>query len=78
MCVAVPGKIIRRGEIAASSIPATMQIGDHTHEVNLILVPEAAVGDFVIAHSGFAIRRISSAEVDAIHGLLESAGPSHT
>lgn len=74
MCVAVPGKIIRTGEVTAASIPATMKVGDHTHDIDLVMVPEAAVGDFVIAHSGYAIRRLSSAEAAEVHSLLDSAG----
>ena len=75
MCVAIPGRIIRTGEVTGASIPATIQVGDHTHDVDLMLVPEADVGDYVIAHSGFAIRRLSSEEAAEVRTILASARP---
>lgn len=74
MCVAVPGKITWVGETTPGSIPGIVQVGDHTRDVNLVMIPEAGVGDWVISHSGFAIRRLSRAEAAATHGILDSAG----
>ena len=56
MCVAAPGRIISIGEPSTALVPAEVAFPDRTLEVNLIMLPEAAVGDSVIVHSGYAIR----------------------
>lgn len=55
MCVAVPGRVIRIGEPTAASVPATVTIVDIERDVDLVMVPEATVGDYVVVHSGYAI-----------------------
>jgi len=44
-----------------------------TRSVELAMVPDAEVGDHVIVHSGFAIRRVSPREADAALDLIENA-----
>jgi hydrogenase expression/formation protein HypC len=39
-------------------------------EVCLAYVPEAAVGDYVIVHVGFAISRLNEAEADRVFSYL--------
>jgi hydrogenase expression/formation protein HypC len=56
MCVAAPGKIISIGQPSTALIPAEVVFPDRTLEVNLVMLPEASVGDHVIVHSGYAIR----------------------
>ena len=56
MCVAVPGRIISIGQPSTALIPAEVVFPDRTLEVNLVMLPEANVGDHVIVHSGYAIR----------------------
>jgi hydrogenase expression/formation protein HypC len=56
MCVAVPGKIISIGEPSTALLPAEVAFPDRTMEVNLVMLPDASVGDHVIVHSGYAIR----------------------
>jgi hydrogenase expression/formation protein HypC len=56
MCVAVPGRIISIGSPSTALVPAQVAFPDRTLEVNLIMLPDAAVGDHVIVHSGYAIR----------------------
>ncbi len=57
MCLAIPGKIIsRRGSHAVVSFKGLKKT------VNLDLVPEAQVGDYVTVHAGFAIGVLSSEE----------------
>lgn len=53
MCYAVPGKVIElRGDLAVVDYDGI------TKEVNVSLI-EAAVGDYVLVHAGFAIERLS-------------------
>lgn len=56
MCVAVPGRIVSIGEASTALIPAEVAFPDRTSSVNLVMLPEAAIGDHIIVHSGYAIR----------------------
>ena len=58
MCVAVPARVTKIGEPTAVSVPATVSIVDTEREVDLIMVRGAAVGDYVVVHSGYAIEVI--------------------
>ncbi len=55
MCVAAPARVIEIDDRAAFSIPATVEIGTVRQTVDLVMVPEAVVGDTVIIHSGYAV-----------------------
>ncbi|WP_112136701.1 HypC/HybG/HupF family hydrogenase formation chaperone [Glycomyces dulcitolivorans] len=77
MCLGVPGRIRSIGD----SVPpmGTVDFGGVRREVCLAYTPEAAVGDFVIVHVGFAIARIrpdeaarSLAALRALPGVLEA------
>ncbi|WP_447974642.1 HypC/HybG/HupF family hydrogenase formation chaperone [Nitrospira sp. Kam-Ns4a] len=59
MCLAVPGKVLHIGSDALRT--ATVSFGGVTKQVSLALVPEAAIGDYVIVHVGFAISRLDEA-----------------
>lgn len=60
MCVAAPGRIVSIGKRSDASIPATVRIGEHTQAVDLVMLPQAEVGDYVVTHSGFGIRVVNS------------------
>ncbi|MGI9666834.1 MAG: HypC/HybG/HupF family hydrogenase formation chaperone [Acidimicrobiia bacterium] len=64
MCVALPGLVVSIGDATDAHIPAEVDFGDRTLEINLVMVPEAREGDWVIAHSGFAIRRTDNPSFD--------------
>lgn len=57
MCLAVPAKITERSEFLA-----TVDISGVTRQVSLMLLPDAAVGDYVLIHAGFAIQSIDEEE----------------
>lgn len=71
MCLAVPGKII---EIDTST-PIRMgkvDFGGILREVCLEAVPEAALGDYVIVHAGFALNTLSEQEaLDSLKAFKE-------
>jgi hydrogenase expression/formation protein HypC len=70
MCVAIPGRIVSIGEGSGPFIPARVVFGDVERDVDLAMVPEAKVGDRVIAHSGYAIRIMPAGHsegVDLVH-----------
>lgn len=65
MCVAIPGRVVWIGADDVATRPALFRVGDVDHRVDLVMVPEVQVGDWVIAHSGYAIRRLPEQSVDA-------------
>lgn len=73
MCLAVPGKILDVEERHGSRI-GRVQFGGITRQVYLDFVPEAAVGDYVVVHVGFAISRLDAEEADRTYRLLEQMG----
>ncbi|HTV54495.1 MAG TPA: HypC/HybG/HupF family hydrogenase formation chaperone [Terriglobia bacterium] len=82
MCLAVPGRVVsiidddgqdlRRGKI---------DFGGVTKEACLAYTPEAAVGDYVLVHVGFALSVIDEGEAHKIFEalsqlqMLEEIGP---
>lgn len=62
MCLAIPGQLMaiegsdlltRQGSVSFAGLVKT---------VNLAYVPEAAIGDYVLVHAGFALTVIDEAE----------------
>ena len=54
MCLAIPGKIIKKFDDNTAEI----EIGGIIKEVNLDLIPKVKIGDYVLLHAGFAIEII--------------------
>lgn len=72
MCLAIPALVVERIEDDDAIIDA----GGVTKRVSLALVPEAAVGDYVIVHAGYAISRLDpgeAAQTLALFAELQSA-----
>jgi len=75
MCLSIPGKLI---EIVAELDP-TFRIGKVDFdgikkEVNLAMVPEANVGDYVLVHVGAAISMIDEKEAKVTFDILKQMG----
>jgi hydrogenase expression/formation protein HypC len=60
MCLAIPGKIL---ELLADS-KAKVDFGGVIREVNLSLIENPKVGDYVIVHAGYAIQTLDAAEAE--------------
>ncbi|MDD5675734.1 MAG: HypC/HybG/HupF family hydrogenase formation chaperone [Chitinivibrionales bacterium] len=66
MCLAIPGKIIEReGDMAL------LEIEGIRRKVNVTFLPEAAVGDYVIVHAGFAIQKWEQEDVDEFNKIMD-------
>jgi hydrogenase expression/formation protein HypC len=52
MCLAVPGRII-----SVQDDTARVDVNGVMTDVNITLLDEVSVGDYVIVHAGFAIQR---------------------
>ena len=75
MCLSIPGKLI---EIVAELDP-TFRIGKVDFdgikkEVNLAMVPEATIGDYVLVHVGAAISIIDEKEAKETFDLIKQMG----
>jgi hydrogenase expression/formation protein HypC len=57
MCVGIPGKVI---EIDGRM--ATVEVGGATRAIALDLVDGVGLGDYIIAHAGFAIHKVDEEE----------------
>jgi len=73
MCLAIPGKLMNRSEIAGVTFGQVV-FGGIKREVCLDFVPEAGVGDYVLVHVGFAITRIDEQEAQRTYEILEQMG----
>jgi hydrogenase expression/formation protein HypC len=61
MCLGIPGEIVEIGEEHGLRV-AKVRFGGITRQVCLECQPDAAVGEFVLVHVGFAIARIDRDE----------------
>lgn len=73
MCLAVPGRILTVEQRGAART-ARVQFGGITKQAYLDFVPDAAVGDFVMVHVGFAISKVDAAEAARTYQILEEMG----
>jgi hydrogenase expression/formation protein HypC len=70
MCLAVPGQIIEIQSTDPLLRSGRVSFGGIVKEVNLSYVPEAAIGDYVIVHVGFAISKIDEDEAHKVFDYL--------
>ena len=74
MCLAIPARITAI-DVAADT--AKVALGPVGKEISLALIEDAAVGDYVLIHVGYALNKISeeeaqrTLEIIAEMGLLE-------
>jgi hydrogenase expression/formation protein HypC len=73
MCLAIPGKILQAAEDNGRRL-GRVQFGGIVRSVRLDFVPEAAVGDYVMVHVGFAISQVDEAEAQRTYELLREMG----
>ena len=53
MCWSIPGRIV---DINGKT--STVDVSGIKKEANLDLVPDAAIGDYVLIHAGYAIQKV--------------------
>ncbi|HEX6145386.1 MAG TPA: HypC/HybG/HupF family hydrogenase formation chaperone [Acidimicrobiia bacterium] len=71
MCVAVPGRVVSLGDGTEISRPAVVSILGVERDVDLVMVPEVGIGDYVVVHSGYAIEIVPGARARETIELLE-------
>ena len=71
MCLAIPSKVV-----AINDKMATIDVSGVRRDISLLLLPEeAAIGDYVLVHAGFAIQKIDrEAAEEALKLITEIEG----
>lgn len=72
MCLGVPGQVVEVTGDDPLLRTGKVSFGGIVREVSLAYVPEAAVGDYVIVHVGFAISRLDEGEAKKVFEYLRS------
>lgn len=68
MCLAIPSKIVD-----IENGMATIDVDGVQRSASLMLLEDAAVGDYVIVHAGFAIQKLDEAAAAESLALLREA-----
>lgn len=66
MCIAVPGQIIDIDDTRA-----TVNIMDMETTVNIQLISEPKVGDYVLVHAGCAIEKVDQSYFNDVSNIFE-------
>ncbi|MCB2188933.1 MAG: HypC/HybG/HupF family hydrogenase formation chaperone [Deltaproteobacteria bacterium] len=71
MCLAVPAKVLELNDGMAR-----IALGGVERTVSGLLVPDLAVGDYVITHAGFALHKVDEQEAMASLELMRQLAAS--
>ena len=71
MCLAIPGRIVAIVEGDGLQRSGTIDMGGVEREVSLAMVPEAVVGDYIVTHSGFALRVTTAPGPDDFQAVVD-------
>lgn len=75
MCLAIPGKILSiTNQLDETFRYGKVSFGGIVKEVNLCMVPEANLGDYVLVHVGVAISIVDEAEAQLTFDYLKQIG----
>ena len=73
MCVSVPVLVRSVSPGAGPSRPAVAATPDGRRiEIDLVMLPDAQVGDYVISHSGYGVSRLTPEQAAEAWKLIES------
>jgi hydrogenase expression/formation protein HypC len=71
MCLAIPARITH---IDPATETAEVNLGGVSKEVSLALITDAAIGDYVLVHVGYALNKLSEEEAEHTLRLIEEIG----
>ncbi len=75
MCLAIPGKILSiTNQLDETFRFGKVSFGGINKEVNLCMVPEANIGDYVLVHVGVAISVVDEKEAQETFEYLKQLG----
>jgi hydrogenase expression/formation protein HypC len=75
MCLAIPGKILSiTNQLDETFRFGKVTFGGITKEINLCMVPNAIIGDYVLVHVGVAISIVDEEEANKVFSYLKDMG----
>jgi hydrogenase expression/formation protein HypC len=75
MCLAIPGKILSiTNQLDETFRYGKVSFGGITKEVNLCMVPDAKIDDYVLVHVGVAISIVDEEEAKKVFNYLKDMG----
>lgn len=75
MCLAIPGKItLIEADQDATFRTGKVSFGGVVKQVNLMMIPEAKVGDYVLVHVGVGISIVDETEARKTFEYLKEMG----
>ncbi|EHQ29324.1 HypC/HybG/HupF family hydrogenase formation chaperone [Mucilaginibacter paludis] len=75
MCLAIPGKILAiTAQLDDVFRTAKVSFGGIQKEINLCMVPDAKLGDYVLVHVGVAISKVDEEEAARVFSYLKAMG----
>ncbi|GAB2834405.1 HypC/HybG/HupF family hydrogenase formation chaperone [Ferruginibacter profundus] len=75
MCLAIPGKILSiTNQLDETFRFGKVSFGGIIKEVNLCMVPDAKIDDYVLVHVGVAISIVDEEEAHKVFGYLREMG----
>jgi len=79
MCLAIPGKIVSVSASPKDEIfrHGKVSFGGIIKEINLCMVPDATIGDYVLVHVGVAISKIDEEEANKTFEYLHQMGETN-
>ncbi len=75
MCLAIPGRILEI--VDESNRLAKVDVAGVQRTVNVGLLDDAGVGDWVLIHVGFALSKVDEEEAAATLSLLQEMGEEY-
>jgi len=72
MCLAIPGQIVEF--VDESNRLARVDVAGVLRNVNVGLIDDPELGDWVLIHVGFALSKVDEEEAQATLGLLQRMG----
>jgi len=75
MCLAIPGRLVEI--VDETNRLATVDVAGVQRTVNVGLLEDAAPGDWVLIHVGFALQKVDEEEAEATIKLLEGMGADY-
>jgi hydrogenase expression/formation protein HypC len=78
MCLAIPGKIVSINSATDKNFRmGKVSFGGIIKDINLCMVPDAGVNDYVLVHVGVAISRIDEEEAKLTFDYLKQIGETN-
>lgn len=72
MCLAIPGKVVEIIDVENNL--AKVEVGGVRRNVNIGMLDDTRVGDYVLIHVGFAMSKIDEKQAEETLRLLQELG----